>query len=106
MKAFASASPDGPGSTNCDPEKLEVCIPGNCSLTAIINLESLEASSSDNITRTVESIDLLTEFLHVKANAIKAKKDLMPDLAREHELRAEKLETRLLAQFNGTLLLL
>ena len=96
MKAFASDSPDGPKITHCDPEKVEVCIPVNWSLTAIINLERLEASS----------IELLTEFLHVKVNAIKAKNDLLPDLAREHELRAQQLETRLLAQFNGALLLL
>lgn len=106
MKAFASDSPNGPKITHEDPEKVEVCIPVNWSITAFINLANLEASSSDNITRTVESIDLLTEFLHVKVNAIKAKNDLLPDLAREHELRAQQLETRLLAQFNGALLLL
>lgn len=109
MKAFASESPNGPTITRSDPEKVELCIPVNWFLTAIINLESLETSSSDKITRTVESIDLLHEFLHLKANAIKAKNDLLPDLAREHELRAEQLETRLLAQFpqfNGALLLL
>ena len=106
MKAFASESPNGPRITHYDPEKVEVSIPVNWSLTAIINLANLETSSSDNITRTVESIELLTEFLHLKASAIKARHDLLPELAHEHELRAEQLETRLLAQFNGALLLL
>jgi hypothetical protein len=106
MKAFASESPNGPRITHYDPEKVEICIPVNWSLTAIINLESLETSSSDNITRASESIELLTQFLQLKLSAIKAKNDLLPDLAREHELRAEQLENRLLAQFNGALLLL
>lgn len=102
MRAFSSESPNGPKITHSDPEKVEVCIPVNWSLTAIINLESLE--TSDNITRAAESIELLTEFLHVKASAIKAKNDRLPDLAKEHELRAEQLHSRLLAQFNGALL--
>lgn len=104
MKAFASESPNGPRITHYDPEKVEVCIPVDWSLTAIINLGSLETSSSDNITRTAESIELLTEFLHLKASAIKARNDHLPDVAREHELRAEQLHSRLLAQFNGALL--
>jgi hypothetical protein len=104
MKAFASESPDGPRITHYDPEKVEVCIPVHWSLTAIINLESLETSSFDNITRTAESIELLTEFLHLKASAIQARNDHLPDVAREHELRAEQLHSRLLAQFNGALL--
>ena len=104
MKAFVSESPNGPRITHYDPEKVEICIPVNWSLTAIINLESLETSSSDNLTRAAESIDLLTQFLQLKASAIKAKNDLLPDLAREHELRAEQLHSRLLAQFNGALL--
>ena len=106
MKAFVSESPNGPRITHYDPEKVEICIPVKCSLTAIINLESLETSSSDNITRAVESIELLTEFLRVKASAIKAKDDHLPDLAREHELHADQLHTRLLAQFTDALLLL
>jgi len=105
MKAFKSESPNGPTITHSDPEKVEMCIPVNWSITAIINLGTLE-TSSDNITRTVESIELLTEFLHVKANALKARQDLLPELAREHELRAEQLHSRLLAQFHGALLFL
>jgi hypothetical protein len=105
MKAFASESPNGPSITHEDPDKVQVCIPVNWSITAIINLETLE-TSSDNITRTVQSIELLNEFLHVKASAIRARQDLLPELAREHELRAQQLHSQLLAQFHGALLFL
>jgi hypothetical protein len=106
MKAFKSESPNGPKITHLDPEKVEMCIPVNWSLTAIINLQSLESSSSEDITRTAESIELLTEFLHVKASALQAKQDRLPEIARQRELHAEQLENRLLALFNGALLLL
>jgi hypothetical protein len=104
MQAFASESTNGLRITHYDREKVEVCIPIDWSLTAIINLESLETSSSDNITRTAASMELLTEFLHLKASAIKARNDHLPDVAREHEIRAEQLHSKLLAQFNGALL--
>jgi hypothetical protein len=105
MKAFASESPNGPSITHEDHDKVQVCIPVHWSITAIINLGTLE-TSSDNITRTVQSIELLTEFLHVKASALKARQDLLPELAREHDLRAEQLHSQLLAQFHGALLFL
>ena len=105
MRVFASESPNGPSITHSDPDKVQVCIPVNWSITAIINLGTLE-TDSDNIIRTVESIELLTEFLHVKASALRAKQDSLPELAREHELRAEQLHSRLLAQFHGALLFL
>ena len=106
MKAFKSESPNGPEITRLDPERVEMCIPVDWSLTAIINLKSLESSGSENITRTAESIELLTEFLHVKASALQAKQDCLPEIAQQHELHAEQLENRLLALFNGALLLL
>lgn len=106
MKAFASESPDGPSITHEDPDQVQVCIPLNWSITAIINLETLESSSSDNMTLTAQSMELLTQFLYVKASALKARQDLLHDLARAYESQAEQLHNRLLGQFKGALLFL
>lgn len=106
MKVFASESPNGPSITHSDPEKVEVCIPVNWSITAIINLETLESSTSDNMNQTAESFRLLTEFIHLKASVLQARQDLLPDLARQLESDAQQLHNRLLAQFKGALLFL
>jgi hypothetical protein len=106
MKAFASESPDGPRITNYDPEMVEVCIPVNWSITTIINLATLESSTSDNITRTAESMELITRYLHLKARVLKAKQDLLPDLAQQLDSEAEQLHSRLLGQIKGALLFL
>jgi len=106
MKAFASESPNGPSITNYDPEKVEVCIPLDWSITTIINLGTLESTSSDNITRTAESMELITTYLRLKARVLQAKQDLLPDLAQELESDAEQLHNRILAQVKGALLFL
>lgn len=106
MKAFASESPNGPSITNYDPEKVEVCIPVNWSITTIINLATLESTSSDNITRTAESMELITKYLHLKARVLKARQDSLPDLAQQLESDVEQLHNRLLAQVKGALLFL
>ena len=106
MKAFASESPNGPSITSYDPEKVEVCIPLDWSITTIINLGTLESTSSDNITRTAESMELITTYLRLKARVLQAKQDLLPDLAQELESDAEQLHNRILAQVKGALLFL
>lgn len=106
MKVFASESPNGPTITHYDLEKVEVCIPVNWSITAIINLETLESSNSDNMTRTAESMELLTQFLYVKASALKARQDHLHDLARAYDSQAEHIHNRLLGQLKGALLFL
>ncbi|HEU4639097.1 MAG TPA: hypothetical protein VFS84_09610, partial [Candidatus Binatia bacterium] len=62
MKVFASESPNGPSITHSDPEKVEVCIPVNWSITAIINLETLGSSTSE-INETAKSFQLLAELI-------------------------------------------
>ena len=94
MKVFASESPNGPTITHYDLEKVEVCIPVDWSITAIINLETLESSSSDNMTRTAESMELLSQFLYVKASALKARQDDLHDVARAYESQAEQLHNQ------------
>jgi hypothetical protein len=69
----------------------------------IINIEDTHA---DNILKTADSIQLLGEYLQVKAAAAKARTDNHYDEASKQEAIAEQLNSRLLAQFNGTLVFL
>jgi len=69
----------------------------------IINLENTHA---DNILRTADSIQLLSEYLQLKAAAAKARNDNQYDEANKQEALAEQLNNRLLAQFEGTLVFL
>ena len=69
----------------------------------IINLENTHA---DNILRTADSIQLLSDYLQLKAAAAKARNDNQYDEANKQEALAEQLNNRLLAQFEGTLVFL
>lgn len=66
----------------------------------IINLENTHA---ENILKTANSIQLLGEYLQIKAAAAKARHDNHHDEANKQEALAEQLNSRLLAQFEGTL---
>ena len=66
----------------------------------IINIEDAHA---DNILKTADSIQLLSEYLQVKGAAAKARADNHYDEASKQEAIAEQLNSRLLAQFDGTL---
>ncbi len=66
----------------------------------IINIEDTHA---ENIRKTADSIQLLSEYLQIKAKAAKARTNNQHDEARKQEALAEQLNNRLLAQFNGTL---
>jgi hypothetical protein len=66
----------------------------------IINIEDTHA---DNILKTATSIQLLSEYLQVKAAAAKARTDNHYEEASKQEAIAEQLNSRLLAQFEGTL---
>jgi hypothetical protein len=66
----------------------------------IINLDNTKAQ---NIFHTAESIQLLVEYLYLKAAAAKAVEENQLDEAQKHEVLAENLNSRLLAQFTGTL---
>jgi hypothetical protein len=68
--------------------------------SVIINIEDTRA---ENILKTADSIQLLSEYLQLKAKAAKARTDNHYDEARKQEALAEQLNSRLLAQFNGTL---
>lgn len=66
----------------------------------IINIEDAHA---DNFLKTADSIQLLSEYLQVKGAAAKARADNQYEEASKQEAIAEQLNSRLLAQFNGTL---
>jgi len=66
----------------------------------IINIEDTHA---ENILKTANSIQLLGEYLQVKAAAARARHDNHHDEANQQEALAEQLNSRLLAQFEGTL---
>jgi hypothetical protein len=66
----------------------------------IINIEDTRA---DNILKTADSIQLLSEYLQVKGAAAKARADNHYEEASKQEAIAEQLNSRLLAQFDGTL---
>lgn len=66
----------------------------------IINIENTHA---DNILRTADSIQLLSQYLQLKAAAAKARSHNHYDEASKQEALAEQLNSRLLAQFEGTL---
>lgn len=69
----------------------------------IINIEDTHA---DNILKTAHSIQLLSEYLQVKAAAATARNNNHYDEAHKHEALAETLHSRLLGQFEGTLVFL
>ena len=69
----------------------------------IINIENTHA---DNILRTADSIQLLSDYLQLKAAAAKARNDNQHEEANQQEALAEQLNSRLLAQFEGTLIFL
>jgi hypothetical protein len=69
----------------------------------IINIENTHA---DNILRTADSIQLLSDYLQLKAAAAKARSDNQHEEANQQEALAEQLNSRLLAQFEGTLVFL
>ena len=66
----------------------------------IINIEDTHA---DNFLKTADSIQLLSEYLQVKGAAAKARADNQYEEASKQEAVAEQLNSRLLAQFKGTL---
>jgi len=66
----------------------------------IINIEDAHA---DNFLKTADSIQLLSEYLQVKGAAAQARADNHYDEASKQEAIAEQLNSRLLAQFDGTL---
>ena len=66
----------------------------------IINIEN---SHAENILRTANSIQLLSEYLQIKAAAAQARSDNQHDEANQQEALAEQLNSRLLAQFEGTI---
>jgi len=66
----------------------------------IINLEDTHV---DRILKTAQSIQLLSEYLQVKAAAATARNNHHHDEATKQEALAEQLNSRLLAQFEGTL---
>lgn len=66
----------------------------------IINIADAHA---ENILKTADGIQLLSEYLQLKAAAAKARTDNHYDEASEQEALAEQLNNRLLAQFEGTL---
>ena len=69
----------------------------------IINIENTHA---DSILRTADSIQLLSDYLQLKAAAAKARSDNLYEEANKQEALAEQLNSRLLAQFEGTLVFL
>jgi hypothetical protein len=69
----------------------------------IINIENTHA---ENILRTAESIQLLSDYLQLKAAAAKARSHNHHEEANKQEALAEQLNSRLLAQFEGTLVFL
>ena len=66
----------------------------------IINIEDTHA---DSILKTAHGIQLLSEFLQLKAAAAAARTNNHHDEALKQEALAEQLNSRLLAQFEGTL---
>lgn len=66
----------------------------------IINIED---TSAENILRTAHSIQLLSEYLQLKAAAAEARSNNRYDEASRQEALADQLNSRLLAQFEGTL---
>jgi len=66
----------------------------------IINIEDTHA---DNILKTAHGIQLLSEYLQLKAAAATARTNNHHDEAIKQEALAEQLNSRLLAQFEGTL---
>ena len=69
----------------------------------IINIENTHA---DNILRTADSIQLLSQYLQLKGAAARARSHNHYDEAIKQEALAEQLNNRLLAQFDGTLVFL
>ena len=66
-------------------------------------LINIEDTPAENILRTADSIKLLSEYLELKAKAVQARIDHHHEEASKQEALAEQLNSRLLAQFDGTL---
>ena len=66
----------------------------------IINIEDLPAA---NILKTAHSIQLLCEYLQLKAAAAEARTNNHHDEASRQEVLADQLNSQLLAQFEGTI---
>jgi hypothetical protein len=69
----------------------------------ILNIENIPAES---ILRTAHSIQLLSEYLQLKAAAAEARINTHHDEASRQEAIADQLNSRLLAQFEGTIIFL
>lgn len=66
----------------------------------IINIEDIPA---ENILKTAHSIQLLSEYLQLKAAAAEARTNTHHDEASRQEALADQLNSQLLAQFEGTI---
>src|SRR5215216_544509 len=66
----------------------------------IINIED---SPAEHILKTANSIQLLCEYLQLKAAAAKARTNNHYDEATRQEALADQLNSRLIAQFEGTI---
>ena len=66
----------------------------------IINIEDIPAA---NILKTAHSIQLLCEYLQLKAAAAEARTNNYYDEASRQEALADQLNSQLLAQFEGTI---
>ena len=69
----------------------------------ILNIEDIPAES---ILKTAHSIQLLSDYLQLKAAATEARTNTHHDEASKQEALADQLNSRLLAQFEGTIIFL
>ena len=66
-------------------------------------ISNIEDTHAESILKTAHSIQLLSEYLQVKAAAAMARHNNHQEEANKQEALAEQLNSRLLAQFAGTL---
>ena len=69
----------------------------------ILNIDDIPAES---ILKTAHSIQLLSDYLQLKAAAAEARTNTHHDEASRQEALADRLNSRLLAQFEGTIIFL
>jgi hypothetical protein len=69
----------------------------------ILNIDDIPAES---ILKTAHSIQLLSDYLQLKAAAAEARTNTHHDEASRQEALADQLNSRLLAQFEGTIIFL
>jgi hypothetical protein len=89
-----------PDSTNPAPDSAITIHQTTIHARVIINIED---SPAEHILRTASSIQLLCEYLKLKAAAAKARTNNHYKEANRQEALADQLNSRLIAQFEGTI---